>query len=190
MKYDREKYQKAAEQWMLISSSMPVPRASELAELGQLAEQFGIRGVWVSSLLDSRDPFVNLVVLAQSTEKILLGPVAVNPYDIHPVRIASSFLTLNELAGGRARLVIGGGGEALEALGIQPERRVRVVRECVEIIKAAAAGESVQYSGELFQASNLCLSWLEAPTPADLYRRQHGTDAADGRQNSGRHYDE
>jgi 5,10-methylenetetrahydromethanopterin reductase len=139
--------------------------AGQLAELGGLAERVGIRGVWVSSLLDSRDPFTNLVVLARSTKKILLGPVAVNPYDIHPVRIASSFLTLNELADGRARLVIGGGGEALEALGIQPKRRVRVVRECVDIIKAAASGEPVHYSGEIFQVNNLRLAWLEAPTP-------------------------
>ena len=114
--------------------------ADQLAELGQIAEENGIRGVWVSSLLDSRDPFTNLSVLAQSTTRLNLGPVAVNPYDMHPVRIASALLTLNELADGRARIVIGGGGEALDSLGIKPQRRVRVVAECVEIIKAAASG--------------------------------------------------
>ena len=55
--------------------------AHQLAELGQIAENNGIRGVWVSSLLDSRDPFTNLSVLAQSTTRLNLGPVAVNPYD-------------------------------------------------------------------------------------------------------------
>ncbi|UCG72511.1 MAG: LLM class flavin-dependent oxidoreductase [Chromatiales bacterium] len=139
--------------------------ADELAELGRLAETHGIRGVWVSSLLDSRDPFTNLSVLARETSQLLLGPVAVNPFDTHPVRIASSFLTLNELAGGRARLVIGGGGEALEALGIEPARRVRAVAECVDIVRAAATGEAVSYAGELYQVRHLRLGWLSAPAP-------------------------
>jgi 5,10-methylenetetrahydromethanopterin reductase len=139
--------------------------ADQLAELGQIAEENGIRGVWVSSLLDSRDPFTNLSVLAQSTTRLNLGPVAVNPYDMHPVRIASALLTLNELADGRARIVIGGGGEALDSLGIKPQRRVRVVAECVEIIKAAASGQPVSHLGEIFQVSNLRLNWLQADPP-------------------------
>lgn len=139
--------------------------AEELADLGCLAEQQGIRSIWVSSLLDSRDPFANLSLAAKATSRLLLGPVAVNPFDTHPARIAASFLTLNELAGGRARLVVGGGGEALEALGIEPARRVRAVAECVEIIKAAATGETVNYQGELYQANHLRLGWLRAPMP-------------------------
>jgi len=139
--------------------------ADELAELGQLAERHGIRGVWVSSLLDSRDPFTNLSVLARATSELLLGPVAVNPFDTHPARIAASFLTLNELAGGRARLVVGGGGEALESLGIEPTRRVRAVAECVDIVRAAATGDVVNYAGELYQVRRLRLGWLSAPAP-------------------------
>ena len=139
--------------------------ADELAALGQAAEAAGIRGVWVSSLLDSRDPFSNLSVLARSTSRLLLGAVAVNPFDMHPVRIASAFLTLNELSGGRARLVVGGGGEALAALDIQPERRVRAVAECVDIIKDAASGQNVNYAGELYRVRDLQLNWLSAPAP-------------------------
>jgi len=139
--------------------------AAELVELGLLAERYGIGGVWVSSLLDSRDPFSNLALLADRSSRIALGPVAVNPYDMHPVRIASSLLTLNELADGRARIVIGGGGEALEALGIEPLRRVRAVAECVDILQAAAAGKTVDYHGELFRVAKLRLDWLRAPRP-------------------------
>ncbi len=139
--------------------------AGELAELGQLAEAAGIRGIWVSSLLDSRDPFTNLSNLAASTRHLLLGAIAVNPFDMHPVRIAASLLTLNELADGRARIVIGGGGEALAAVGIEPLRRVRAVAECVDIIKAAASGERVDYSGQLYEVHNLQFGWLRSPPP-------------------------
>lgn len=139
--------------------------AARLAELGRLAEEAGVRGVWVSSLLDSRDPFTNLSVLATGTKHLRLGAIAVNPFDIHPVRIASALLTLNELAAGRARIVIGGGGEALAAVGIQPRRRVRAVAECVDIIKAAASGEPVDYRGELYEVSRLQFGWLDSPAP-------------------------
>jgi alkanesulfonate monooxygenase SsuD/methylene tetrahydromethanopterin reductase-like flavin-dependent oxidoreductase (luciferase family) len=143
-------------------------KPQELAELGRLAERFGLHGVWVSSLLDSRDPYANLGQLAQSTSRIRLGPIAVNPFDTHPVKIASALLTLNEMASGRAQIVIGGGGEALQALGIRPERRVRAVRECVDIIRAAAGGQRVSYSGELYRVDNLQLRWLESPAPPIL----------------------
>ena len=73
--------------------------------------------VWTASYLASRDPWSNLVAAAQATSRIGLGAIAVNPYDTHPVRIATGLLTLNEYAQGRARIVVGGGGEALQALG-------------------------------------------------------------------------
>lgn len=142
--------------------------AEELAELGRLAERFGLDGVWVSSLADSREPFTNLALLAHTSSRIRLGPVAVNPFDTHPVKIASALLTLNEIARGRARIVIGGGGEALASLGIRPHRRVRAVRECVEIIRAAATGELVNYAGELYRVNDLGLRWIRSPAPAVL----------------------
>lgn len=139
---------------------------TELCELGLLAEQLGFAGIWVSSLLDGRDPFTNLTTLARASERIQLGPVAVNPWDTHPVRIAGALCTLNELAGGRARAVIGGGGEALASLGLKPERRVRAVRECIEIIKSAAGGGRFDYAGELYQVQGYGLGWVSAPAPA------------------------
>lgn len=37
----------------------PHPSAPEFVALGELAESYGISGVWVSNRLDGRDPFVN-----------------------------------------------------------------------------------------------------------------------------------
>jgi alkanesulfonate monooxygenase SsuD/methylene tetrahydromethanopterin reductase-like flavin-dependent oxidoreductase (luciferase family) len=63
---------------------------------------------------------------------------------------------------------VGGGGEALQSLGIEPRRRVRAVRECLEILRAAASGDEVNYTGELYRVSRLRLRWLESPPPALL----------------------
>ncbi len=140
-------------------------RDVELAELGGLAEELGFTGIWVSSLLDGRDPFTNMSLLARSTNRISMGPIAVNPWDMHPVKISGALHTLNEISGGRARIVIGGGGEALASLGLKPERRVRAVQECVEIIKLASGGKRFDYEGQLYKARGYQLGWLEAPAP-------------------------
>jgi len=139
--------------------------ADELAELGVLAEELGFSGIWVSSLLDGRDPFANMSVLARATNRIAMGPIAVNPWDMHPVRISGALHTLNELSNGRARIVIGGGGEALSSLGLKPARRVRAVQECAEIIKSASLGERFDYAGELYQAHGYGLGWLKSAAP-------------------------
>jgi alkanesulfonate monooxygenase SsuD/methylene tetrahydromethanopterin reductase-like flavin-dependent oxidoreductase (luciferase family) len=139
--------------------------ADDLAEQATLAEDLGFTGIWVSSLMDGRDPFTNLSVAARATSRIALGPIAVNPYDMHPVRISSALYTLNELAGGRARIVLGGGGEAMEALGIQAHRRVRALREAIELVQQTASGERFDYNGEIFTAKGYGLRWLTAPAP-------------------------
>jgi len=75
---------------------------SDINELGLLAEKYGIHSVWSASYTDSREPFLNLSQLASQSSKINLGPIALNPFDTHPIRIATGLLTLNELAKGRA----------------------------------------------------------------------------------------
>jgi alkanesulfonate monooxygenase SsuD/methylene tetrahydromethanopterin reductase-like flavin-dependent oxidoreductase (luciferase family) len=136
-----------------------------LAALAVQAEAAGIGTCWTASYLASRDPWSNLVAAAQATTRIGLGAIAVNPYDTHPVRIATGLLTLNEYARGRARIVVGGGGEALQALGIRPERRVRAVGEAVRILKGVTPGVPYSFDGELFKVTNYHPAWATAPRP-------------------------
>ena len=137
----------------------------ELARLAVQAEAGGAGAVWTASYLASRDPWSNLVAAAQATSRIALGAIAVNPYDTHPVRIATGLLTLNEYARGRARIVVGGGGEALQALGIRPERRVRAVGECVQILQGVTPGVPFSFAGHMYRVHNYNPSWATAPKP-------------------------
>ena len=135
----------------------------ELARLAVQAEGYGLGTVWTASYLASRDPWSNLVAAAQATRRIGLGAIAVNPYDTHPVRIATGLLTLNEYAQGRARIVVGGGGEALQALGIKPERRVRAVGECVQILQGVTPGTPFTFDGQIHRVQNYNPAWAKAP---------------------------
>jgi alkanesulfonate monooxygenase SsuD/methylene tetrahydromethanopterin reductase-like flavin-dependent oxidoreductase (luciferase family) len=82
------------------------------------------------------------------------------------MQMAKLLMTLNEIAGGRAHVAVGGGGGTIDAMGLKPVRMVRAVRECLEILRLAASGERVFYEGELFQVRGLNAGWANAPPPA------------------------
>ncbi len=145
----------------------------QIAGLGQLAERCGLGAVWVSNMTDARDPFINFVELARTTSRIRLGPIAVSPFELHPLKMASSLLTLNEIAGGRAQIVVGAGGGTATAIGVKPVRVVRAVRECVEILKAAATGKPVRYQGEIFRVGWYNPSWVQSAPPV-IYAGANG----------------
>jgi alkanesulfonate monooxygenase SsuD/methylene tetrahydromethanopterin reductase-like flavin-dependent oxidoreductase (luciferase family) len=79
--------------------------------------------------------------------------------------MASSLLTLNEVARGRAQIVVGAGGGTATAMDVRQERRVRAVRECVEILRAAATGKPVQYRGEVWKVRWYHPLWVKSPPP-------------------------
>jgi 5,10-methylenetetrahydromethanopterin reductase len=155
---------------VILESNNPPER---VAQLGVMAERAGLGGVWVSNMNDARDPFINFVPLALQTSRIRLGPIAVSPFELHPMKMAGSLLTLNEVAKGRAQIVVGAGGGTVNAMGLKPARVVRAVRECVEILRAAATGKPVRYAGELFRVGWYNPSWVRSPPPA-IYAGANG----------------
>ncbi len=147
---------------LIVESNLP---PETIAALGRLAEAHGLGAIWVSSMLDSRDVFLNFAELARTTSRVRMGPIAVSPFELHPLKIATSVLTLNEASGGRAQIVIGGGGGTMTAMGLKPERRVRAVREALEILRTACSGEPINYAGELFTVRRYHPSWVRPETP-------------------------
>jgi 5,10-methylenetetrahydromethanopterin reductase len=136
-----------------------------IAELGRLAESCGIGGVWVSSMLDARDPFLSFAELARTSHSIRMGPIAVSPFELHPLKMATSVLTLNELSGGRAQIVVGGGGGTMTAMDLKPARRVRAVQEALEILRQAGGGEMLNYEGEIFRVRRYNPLWARSKPP-------------------------
>jgi 5,10-methylenetetrahydromethanopterin reductase len=147
----------------LILESNATPE--RIAALGRLAESYGLGGIWVSSMLDARDPFLSFAELARTTRSIRMGPIAVSPFELHPLKMATALLTLNEISGGRAQIVVGGGGGTMTAMDLKPTRRVRAVQEALEILKAARRGEMLNYEGEIFRVRRYHPSWVKAAPP-------------------------
>jgi alkanesulfonate monooxygenase SsuD/methylene tetrahydromethanopterin reductase-like flavin-dependent oxidoreductase (luciferase family) len=143
----------------------PDQTPDQLAGLAQLCERYGIQTLWLQNYMSSRDAFLSLVPAALATRAVRLGICVVSPYEMHPVKMSNALLTLNEYAKGRAALVIGGGGEWLVRLGVKPEKRVRMVREAVEMVKGAAARRPLAYQGELFRVYGYQPQYATDPAP-------------------------
>jgi alkanesulfonate monooxygenase SsuD/methylene tetrahydromethanopterin reductase-like flavin-dependent oxidoreductase (luciferase family) len=143
-------------------------------ELGLLAEQLGFGAVWTANHIAARDPFMSFMPLADASASIRMGPIAISPYELHPIKIANQLLTLNEAAHGRANIVIGGGGGTVIGLGMKQGRRdmmprmVRAVRECTELLQGAARERPFNYKGELFEVNGYYPAW-QSDTPPEVY---------------------
>jgi alkanesulfonate monooxygenase SsuD/methylene tetrahydromethanopterin reductase-like flavin-dependent oxidoreductase (luciferase family) len=156
------------------------------AELAVEAERLGIRALWSSNYHMHYDAFLALAPAAMATSKILLGPLAVSPWEMHPLKMANAILTLNEMSNGRAMIAISAGGGLLGAMGwrasndgpvwpyqhavkrtSEPDRRVRGMRECIEILDIARSdGFSMGYDGGLFVIRRpFGMAWAKSPGP-------------------------
>jgi alkanesulfonate monooxygenase SsuD/methylene tetrahydromethanopterin reductase-like flavin-dependent oxidoreductase (luciferase family) len=137
----------------------------EAKELGLLAESLGINAVWASNYPSSRDPFITLAPLALASRRIRLGPLVMTPWELHPLKMSKAILGLAELSGGRANILVGGPTGVPGAMGINPQRMVGHVRECVEILRAAGPENALNYKGRIFQVWGYRPAWATAPRP-------------------------
>ena len=126
----------------------PEHPTEHLVELGLDAEQAGFDTVFASHHYNNRDPFAALAVLAERTDEIRLGPGVTNPYETHPVTLASRVATLDELADGRAVFGVGPGDPStLRNLGLDDERGLRSVLESFQVARRLWDGERVDHDG-------------------------------------------
>jgi 5,10-methylenetetrahydromethanopterin reductase len=122
----------------------------EAAELGLMVEEYGMRGVWSANYGASRDPFFALSLLADRSSRIRLGPMAISPEELHPLKIGNLLFALNELSNGRAMIMLGGGGAVMQSIGLERTNMIGKARECLEILKSALSGDTQNYNGKYY----------------------------------------
>ena len=158
----------------------------QFAELAVEAEKLGVRGIWSSNYHMHYDAFLSLAPAAAATSRILLGPLAISPWEMHPLKMANALLTLNEMCNGRAKIAVSGGGGPLGAIAwraaegaelwphyhpvkrvSEPDRRVVAVRETIEVLEQARSGEfAMGYDGRVFSIRRpYGMAWAKAPGP-------------------------
>ncbi|MFI9756540.1 LLM class flavin-dependent oxidoreductase [Streptomyces sp. NPDC051963] len=116
------------------------------------AEKLGLNICWVAEAWGSEAPSP-LGYLAARTERMLLGSGIIQLATRTPMAIARAAITLSQISEGRFLLGLGPSGpQVIEGLhGVSFDRPLSRMRETVEIVRQAVAGEKVSYSGREFQ---------------------------------------
>ncbi|MFF4020863.1 LLM class flavin-dependent oxidoreductase [Streptomyces sp. NPDC001843] len=116
------------------------------------AEKLGLDICWVAEAWGSEAPSP-LGYLAAKTERMLLGSGIIQLGTRTPMAIARAAITLSQISEGRFLLGLGPSGpQVIEGLhGVSFARPLVRMRETVEIVREAAAGGKVSYSGKEFR---------------------------------------
>lgn len=115
------------------------------------AEKLGMDICWVAEAWGSEAPSP-LGYLAARTERLLLGSGIIQLATRSPVAIAGAAITLSQISEGRFLLGLGPSGpQVIEGLhGVPFARPLSRMRETVEIVRRAVAGEKIAYEGREF----------------------------------------
>ena len=118
---------------------VPVPN---LVDLAQKAEASGVRQIWVTDNLRSRNSFVVLAALASSL-KIKLGTAITVQYFRNPVDLADMVASLSELMEGRELSIGLGFGNPRTCNWINVPKPISFLRETSQSLRRLLDGESV-----------------------------------------------
>lgn len=127
----------------------PVPNLKDHLKRAKLVEELGFKALWVRDVPfnvpsfgdagQTFDPFTYLGYLAGQTSEIALvtGSIALPLH--HPVHVAKSAATIDQLSGGRLILGVASGDRPTEypAMGIEFEKRDALFREAFQYIRQA-----------------------------------------------------
>ncbi len=119
----------------------------DLMALIRSIEAAGFDGAGIlDSQMISRDTFVVLGQAATQTARMALFPAVTNPFTRHASVLAGGIRTVEELAPGRVKFVIGSGHPPASTIGRKPATLAEM-RACITTVKALLAGESVSFDG-------------------------------------------
>jgi 5,10-methylenetetrahydromethanopterin reductase len=103
-----------------------------------------------------------LLLAARVTERLRLGPAALNPFTVHPYEIAGQIATLDLVSRGRAYLGLAKGAW-LDQVGVEEAEPLRGLREAVEVVEKLLSGDETGVAGTRFRL---------APGTTLAYRRE------------------
>lgn len=132
--------------------------------LAAAAEAYGFDGVTVYNDMLYQPAWLPLLEIARATQRVRIGPAAVNPFTCHPMNIASQIALIDEVAQGRAYLGMAR-GSWLDYVGLRPQQPITALREAMESVRHLLRRDSTPYAGKIFPiAGGDVLRWeIERP---------------------------
>jgi len=124
-------------------------RPDEYTAIARRAEAAGFDVISVYQDLLFQPAIVALTVIAQATERVRLGPAALNARTLHPVELAGQAAALDLASNGRAYLGLTDGAW-LERLGLDLDAPLGRMEEAAEIVRRLFAGDRSGFNGAHF----------------------------------------
>lgn len=120
------------------------------------AEDLGYEEFYSFDHLGAADPFIPLIVAAEATSRLRVGPLVLNSEFHHPALLARSAATVDRMTGGRVVLGVGTGyaRSEHEIAGIElrpPRQRVERLVESLVALRSLLDSGSAQMRGRYHQ---------------------------------------
>lgn len=125
-------------------------------EYVRYAEEKGFEAVWQAESRLVRDAIVPMAAYAAVTTKIKVGSGVINNWTRNIGLLASTFLTLDDLAPNRIICGIGAWWDPLaKNVGIDRKKPLTAMKETVEILKRLLAMERVTFHGDFIDVDGI-----------------------------------
>ncbi len=125
-------------------------------EIVKYAEEKGFDSVWQAESRLVRDAIVPMAAYAAVTEKIKVGSAVINNWTRNIGLLASTFLTLDDLAPDRIICGIGAWWDPLaKNVGIDRTKPLKAMEETITIMRRLLNMENVTYDGEFVHVNGI-----------------------------------
>lgn len=126
--------------------------------IASYAEEKGFEAVWQAESRLVRDAIVPMAAYAAVTERIKVGSGVINNWTRNIGLLASTFLTLDDLAPGRILCGIGAWWDPLARnVGVDRRKPLKAMRETVEVLRRLLNMERVTFHGEFHHVEGIQL---------------------------------
>ncbi|MFC2065403.1 LLM class flavin-dependent oxidoreductase [Chloroflexota bacterium] len=125
-------------------------------EFVKYAESHGFEAVWQAESRLVRDAIVPMAAYAAVSERIKIGSGVINNWTRNIGLLASTFLTLDDLAPGRIICGIGAWWDPLaKNVGIMRKKPLLAMRETIEVLRRLLKMERVTFHGEFHHVDGI-----------------------------------
>ena len=125
-------------------------------DIARYAEEKGFDGVWQAESRLVRDAIVPMAAYAAVTERIKIGSAVINNWTRNIGLLASTFLTLDDLAPNRIICGIGAWWDPLaKNVGIDRSKPLKAMEETITVLRRLLNMERVSFEGEFVQVQEI-----------------------------------
>ena len=159
---------------VLVYAGSGGPRVELTWQMAETAERAGYDSVWVGDSITSKprmEPLTAMAAIAARTSRVKVGTAVLLNALRHPVHLAHSAATIDNISAGRTILGLGAGRgnnrmfiDEHAAVGVPIEERAPRMEESIRVMRALWTGEPVTSDGEFYPLDNVMLEPGPGPT--------------------------